>query len=806
MSAFGGEELLQIPLLSGGISQQPANVRFPSQVQDASNVDFTVLSGASKRPPTKYVKKITGLTLGNDTRLHAIERDASERYLVIYGDGALRVFTELGVQPPDLLEATVTHSSDATAYLTNGAVGEHIRLTTIEPYTIVVNTTVEPELDTSPTFTITSTFTTYEEMVSHRPTNQTYHRTTADSAIGRAGFWYYDSGTQTFAKVRFPVPSSSWLNPGDSWNDAAKNPMGFRIGFQRLAMSASSCTTTLFSGSQYTLTKTGLFSSYTPAAGDMIYVVSGTGVTAGWATVDSKVDSDNIRITARGSCVLGAAVNVVVNGIGTEYDVSADFDYDAGLTPASLIAAASKLQEGLVAAGCADGLISWNRVSSSGDGGYFEIVSPWKGTDSEVRSVTAPPTGYYSLVSLSHPFYTTGASYTAGTGGNPTTTQDPSTRWTKKPASNQIEARPKPSTMPMQLVREIAAVYPDRNIASISAANPAVVTITNGHDLATDQKVIIAGTSGTGSGPTNAEHTVTVLTDTTFSIPIDLSGGAPTGGTYYARALFTVDTIDWEYRYNGTEDTNAAPQPLRDGTPIRDVAFVQDRLLMAMGQYLVFSQAGGHFNLFATTASNPVDSDPIVEPLGGQETVNVDFLSQYRDSILVWTFAGQHYIITWDQEITATKLKSNPAIKAQCWSTRPVTMDSRTYFISERGSYGQINEYYYDDILAQNVSVDITIHCPTFVPLSIREMCCVRTEGAVLCLPDDTSHDHQLFVYRAHWNGNIRDQSAWTVYTFDTSYRISGFAPIRNAVYLLVESASQWIIDVLPYEVTSDSF
>jgi hypothetical protein len=178
----------------------------------------------------------------------------------------------------------------------------------------------------------------------------------------------------------------------------------------------------------------------------------------------------------------------------------------------------------------------------------------------------------------------------------------------------------------------------------------------------------------------------------------------------------------------------------------------------------------------------------------------------YRESILAFTFSGEHYNVTWTEPLTFTNLRSSQAIRAQCWSTRPTALGNRMYYLSERGSYAQVNEYYFDQIFSDNTATDVTSHCPTLVPLSIREMCTVETEGVVLCLPDATDSDHKMYVYRGHWNGNAKDQSCWTVYTFDTSYRISGFAPIRNSVYMLVESASQYFIEVLSFEVTGDTF
>lgn len=69
-------------------------------------------------------------------------------------------------------------------------------------------------------------------------------------------------------------------------------------------------------------------------------------------------------------------------------------------------------------------------------------------------------------------------------------------------------------------------------ITSNSQANPTVITTPVPHGLSTGHVILIAGVSG--SSPTiNGERTVTVISATTFSVPVDTSGGsAGTGGSF----------------------------------------------------------------------------------------------------------------------------------------------------------------------------------------------------------------------------------------------------------------------------------
>lgn len=65
-------------------------------------------------------------------------------------------------------------------------------------------------------------------------------------------------------------------------------------------------------------------------------------------------------------------------------------------------------------------------------------------------------------------------------------------------------------------------------IVSNTIANPTVVTTTVAHGLTTGQVILISGVSG-GTPTINGSRVVTVISPTTFSIPVNASGGG-TGG------------------------------------------------------------------------------------------------------------------------------------------------------------------------------------------------------------------------------------------------------------------------------------
>ena len=101
-----------IPNLVQGISQQPEILRLNSQATSQVNGFSSVVEGLKKRPPTTHIAKISSTTIGN-AYVHTINRDTSERYIVVVKNGSILVYDIAGNAK------TVVNQTDATNYLSS---------------------------------------------------------------------------------------------------------------------------------------------------------------------------------------------------------------------------------------------------------------------------------------------------------------------------------------------------------------------------------------------------------------------------------------------------------------------------------------------------------------------------------------------------------------------------------------------------------------------------------------------------------------------------------------------------------------
>lgn len=128
-----------IPNLINGISQQPPTLRLASQAEAQVNFLSSVADGLTVRPPTRHLAIVDNADW-SDAFIHTINRDVSERYILVIRQGQLRVFeAQTGI------ERTV-NAPDGWGYLTGGG-KEDYRAVTVADYTFILNRNTTAAVD-----------------------------------------------------------------------------------------------------------------------------------------------------------------------------------------------------------------------------------------------------------------------------------------------------------------------------------------------------------------------------------------------------------------------------------------------------------------------------------------------------------------------------------------------------------------------------------------------------------------------------------------------------------------------------------
>lgn len=127
--------------LIAGISQQPPKLRHAEQLEEQINGFSTEAGGLQKRPPTQHVRRLPALPL--KTKVHLINRDENERYIVAFTGDSLKIFDINGN------EKTVKMENGADTYVICSEPNKQLKAITVADHTFIVNTTKVVEMDTT---------------------------------------------------------------------------------------------------------------------------------------------------------------------------------------------------------------------------------------------------------------------------------------------------------------------------------------------------------------------------------------------------------------------------------------------------------------------------------------------------------------------------------------------------------------------------------------------------------------------------------------------------------------------------------
>lgn len=118
--------------LFSGVSQQPISTRLTNYAEVQENGYSTVIDGLKKRPNTNLIKELVNTDGNVNSFVHFIDRDETEKYVVIISNGSLKVYDLQGN------EMTV-NTPNGVGYLTSSNPYMDFAATTIADYTIITN-------------------------------------------------------------------------------------------------------------------------------------------------------------------------------------------------------------------------------------------------------------------------------------------------------------------------------------------------------------------------------------------------------------------------------------------------------------------------------------------------------------------------------------------------------------------------------------------------------------------------------------------------------------------------------------------
>lgn len=133
-----------LPNLLNGVSTQSAALRLLTQGEEQVNGYSTLTNGLLKRPQTLLLKNMGTVANATTSYTHMINRDATERYIVMVTNGDLKVYDLAGNQK-------TVNFPNGKAYLSNATPQSGFSAVTVADYTFIVNRSVTAAMSSAVT-------------------------------------------------------------------------------------------------------------------------------------------------------------------------------------------------------------------------------------------------------------------------------------------------------------------------------------------------------------------------------------------------------------------------------------------------------------------------------------------------------------------------------------------------------------------------------------------------------------------------------------------------------------------------------
>ncbi len=230
-------------------------------------------------------------------------------------------------------------------------------------------------------------------------------------------------------------------------------------------------------------------------------------------------------------------------------------------------------------------------------------------------------------------------------------------------------------------------------------------------------------------------------------------------------ATFTVKQFDYADREVGDDNTNKIPR--FNGNPINQVLFFRNRIVFLSKQYVVCSRPGtaDKPDFFANTALTTSADDPI--DISSSSTLPSDLFNGLETNTGLLLFSSNHQFLLASDDTTFTpdtaKVKS---IAQYNYNTDipPVSLGTSSGFIDNSGKYSRFNELFQIKREGEPTIIETSKIVPTVLEKNIDLLTNSRENSIVLF---GKTNSDTLTGYKYFTIGDKREQSSWFKWKFN---------------------------------------
>tara|TARA_R100001530_G_scaffold3820_2_gene5491 strand:+ start:17699 stop:20173 length:2475 start_codon:yes stop_codon:yes gene_type:complete len=253
-------------------------------------------------------------------------------------------------------------------------------------------------------------------------------------------------------------------------------------------------------------------------------------------------------------------------------------------------------------------------------------------------------------------------------------------------------------------------------------------------------------------------------------------------GTDFGEKRFTLSQIEWTDRAAGDEDTT--PDPSFIGQKLNDMFFHKNRLGFLANENIILSELGRHYNYYATTATDLLDTDMIDLAAPSNKVSILHSAIPFNENLYIFSDFSQFKLSEFAAGgLTPTNAKISLLTEYEHDKTvTPVVNGRKIYFADENDGFSTIREFGIIEDLQEETAENITAHCPSYI--KGRGFQIVPHDDFLFVLSDENVNE--IFVYKFMFQEGAKKLSSWSKWTFKEEEQVIGMTIIDYIAYFVV--------------------
>jgi len=264
---------------------------------------------------------------------------------------------------------------------------------------------------------------------------------------------------------------------------------------------------------------------------------------------------------------------------------------------------------------------------------------------------------------------------------------------------------------------------------------------------------------------------------------------------------FTLSQVDYEQANAGdtTATTGTNPRASFVGKTINKMVFFRNRLVMLSDENIIMSRPGNFFNFWARTAVTFSNIDVIDISVSSTYPAIVYDAIQVNAGLLVFT-KNQQFLLTTDSDVLSPMTAKINALSNYNFNfkTNPISLGTTVGFLDNANKYSRFFEI--SNLLREGepIVVEQSKVVSSLFNDDLKLISNSRENSVIFFSEEDTS---TLYGYRYFQSGNERKMESWFSWTLTGTIRYH--CMLDDALYVVVKNGTK--DQLLKYSIQLDS-